>query len=62
MKKWNIVFNDALATFHLRLYGFQHMLDDHRHFFVLSEWHCAQTGYYIPYQLWEHWLEREIVQ
>ena len=29
MKEGNIVFNDAINTFYLRLYGFTHMVKDH---------------------------------
>ena len=28
-KKGNILFNDALNTFYLRLYGVRHMVEDH---------------------------------
>ena len=28
-KKGNVLFNDALNTFHLRLYGVRHMIEDH---------------------------------
>ena len=29
MKEGNVLFNDALNTFHLRLYGIRHMVKDH---------------------------------
>ena len=29
MKEGNVLFNDALNTFYLRLYGVRHMLKDH---------------------------------
>ena len=29
MKEGNILFNDALNTFHLQLYGVRHMVKDH---------------------------------
>ena len=29
MKEGNVLFNDALNTFHLRLYGVAHMVKDH---------------------------------
>ena len=29
MKEGNVLFNDALNTFYLRLYGFRHMVKDH---------------------------------
>ena len=28
-KEWNVLFNDALNTFYLRLYGVRHMVKDH---------------------------------
>ena len=28
-KEWNVLFNDALNTFYLRLYGVRHMVNDH---------------------------------
>ena len=28
-KEGNVLFNDALNTFYLRLYGFRHMVKDH---------------------------------
>ena len=27
--KWNVLFNDALSTFYLQLYGVGHMVEDH---------------------------------
>ena len=28
-REWNVLFNDALNTFYLRLYGVRHMVKDH---------------------------------
>ena len=30
-RKGNVLFNDALNTFYLRLYGVRHMVKDHSH-------------------------------
>ena len=38
-KEGNVLFNDALNTFYLRLYGVRHMVKD------LSETHCLHIGY-----------------
>ena len=44
----NVLFNDALNTFYLRLYGVRHMVKDHSD---------SEKGNPL-----EHWLEREIAQ
>ena len=31
MKEGDVLFNDALNTFYLRLYGVRHMVEDHSH-------------------------------
>ena len=38
-KEGNVLFNDALNTFNLRLYGVRHMVKDH------SETRCRHMGY-----------------
>ena len=53
-KKANILFNDALNTFYLRLYGFRHMVKDH------SDRIAHTTAFVTP--VMELWLEREIAQ
>ena len=39
-KEGNVLFNDALNTFHLRLYGITHMVKDHS-----EEARCRHMGY-----------------
>ena len=41
----NVLFNDALNTFYLRLYhGIRHMVEDHS---VREETHCCHMGYLV---------------
>ena len=72
----NVLFNDALNTFYLRLYGVRHMLKDHsdsekgnplpphrQGFFYMhhpSDRITHTTAFVTP--VMEHWLEREIAQ
>ena len=68
-KEGNVLFNDALNTFYLRLYGVRHMAKDysdnergnplppHGLLFPISN-KCL----YAPSNKQEHWLEREIAQ
>ena len=77
-KERNVLFNDALNTFYLRLYGVRHMVKDHSdsekgnplppHRLLLS---ISSKGSFIctiPHTtafvtpVVEHWLEREIAQ
>ena len=77
-KEGNVLFNDALNTFYLRLYGLRHMVEDHSesekgnlllpHGLLFS---INSKGYFIctiPHTtafvtpVVEHWLEREIAQ
>ena len=78
MKEGNVLFNDVLNTFYLRLYGVRHMVKDHS----ASERgnRCRLMGYsqgffYMHHPtdrmahnttlvtpVVEHWLEREIAQ
>ena len=39
----NVLFNDALNTFYLRLYGIRHMVKDH--LIVRKETRCRHIGY-----------------
>ena len=72
-KEGNVLFNDALNTFYLRLYGVSHMVEDHS---AREETRCCHMGYsfrlttrvllYASSHIQdntvvEHWLEREIV-
>ena len=44
----NVLFNDALNTFYLQLYGIRHMIEDHsdsKGSFICS---IPQTGKHIP--------------
>ena len=41
-KEGNVLFNDALNTFYLRLYGVGHMVEDHS---VREETRCRHMGY-----------------
>ena len=67
----NVLYNDALNTFYLRLYGVRHMVKDHSD----SEKGNQQGFFYMHHptdrithttafvtQVVEHWLEREIAQ
>ena len=71
----NILFNDALNTFYLRLYGIRHMVKDHsdseegnplppqQGFFYMhhpTDRTTHTTAFVTP--VVEHWLEREIAQ
>ena len=52
----NVLFNNTLNTFYLRLYGIRHMINDH---------YGRQKGNPLPPHVMPvvvHWLEREIVQ
>ena len=73
-KEGIVLFNDALNTFYLRLYGVRHMVKDHSdsergnllppHGLLFSSMHhptdriAHTTAYVTP--VVEHWLEREI--
>ena len=43
-KERNVLFNDALNTFYLRLYGVRHMVKDHSDI-VRKETRCRHIGY-----------------
>ena len=72
MKERNVLFNDALNTFYLRLYGVTHMVKDHsdsekgnplpphRLLIPIRDRIVHTTAFVIPVE--EHWLEREIAQ
>ena len=71
-KEGNGLFNDALNTFYLRLYGVRHMVKDHsdsergnplpphRLLFLINSTIPHTTAFVTP--VVEHWLEREIAQ
>ena len=69
-KEGNVLFNDALNTFSLRLYGVGHMVKDHSnsergnplppHGLHPTDRIAYTTAFVIP--VVEHWLEREIAQ
>ena len=64
-KEGNVLFNDALNTFYLRLYGVRHMVKDHSEqgFFYMhhpTDRIAHTTAFVTP--VVEHWLEREIAQ
>ena len=69
-KEGNVLFNDALNTFYLRLYGVRHMVKDHDS--EREETRCRHMGYsfrlaarvllYAPSHRQEDWLEQEIAQ
>ena len=72
-KERNVLFNDVLNTFYLRLYGVRHMVKDHSdsekgnpllpHRLLLSIVHYRithTTAFLTP--VVEDWLEREIAQ
>ena len=48
MKEGNVLFNDILNTFYLRLYGIRHMVKDHSD--------GERGNLLLP-----HWLEQEII-
>ena len=68
-KEGNVLFNDALNTLYLRLYGVGHMVKDHMGYsfrltaMVFYMHHptdrIAQTTAFVT-PVMEHWLEREI--
>ena len=71
-KKGNVLFNDALNTFYLWLYGVRHMVKDHSdsergnplppHGLLFP---ISSKDYFIciiPQTVMEHWLEQEIAQ
>ena len=66
-RKGNVLFNDALNTFYLRLYGIRHMVKDHsdsergnpQGFFYMThptDRITHTTAFVAP--VVEHWLER----
>ena len=60
----NVLFNHALSTFYLRLYGVGHMVKDHseRFFYMYHPTdRIAHTTTFVT-PVVEHWLEREIAQ
>ena len=69
----NVLFNDALNTFYLRLYGVRHMVKDHSDsekgnplphrllFSINSKDRIAHTTAFVT-PVMDHWLEREIAQ
>ena len=70
-KEGNVVFNDALNTFYLRLYGVGHMVEDHsdsergnplppQGLFFPTDWIAHTRAFVTP--VVEHWLERENAQ
>ena len=67
-RKGNVLFNDALNTFYLRLYGVGHMVKDHSGYslrltarvLLYAQSHRHTTAFITP--VVEHWLEREIAQ
>ena len=73
-RKGNVLFNDALNTFYLRLYGVKHMVKDHsdsngllfsidsKDFYMHhpTDRITHTTAFVTP--VVEHWLEREIAQ
>ena len=76
-KEGNVLFNDALNTFYLRLYGVRHMVKDHsdsekgnplsphRLHLSINMHHptdrITHTKAFVT-RVVEHWLEREIAQ
>ena len=77
-KEGNVLFNDALNTFYLRLYGVRHMVEDHSesergnplpsHGLLFPTSSKCSFRCIIPHTtafvtpVMEHWLEREIAQ
>ena len=71
MKEGNVLFNDALNTFYLRLYGVRHMVKDHSDsekvnplppHRLLSTINSKGSFICTIPPVVEHWLEREIAQ
>ena len=74
MEEGNILFNDTLNTFYLRLYGVRHMVKDHsdsekgnplyqQGFFYMHHPRQDNTNHGLCYTpVVEHWLEGEIAQ
>ena len=72
-KEGNVLFNDPLNTFYLRLYGVGHMVKDHSDsergspllphglLFQISTDRIAHTTSFVT-PVVEHWVEREITQ
>ena len=73
-KEGNVLFNDALNTFYLWLYGVRHIVKDHSYsekgnplppqgFFYIhhSRDRIAHTTVFVTSAM-EHWLEREILK
>ena len=72
MKEGNVLFNNTLNTFYLRLYGITHMVKDHsdsasgnplQGFFYMhhpTDRIAHTTAFVTP--VVEHWLERETAQ
>ena len=63
-KEWNVLFNDALNTFYVRLYGVRHMVNDQWYSErkpAATTWATDRitltTAFVTP--VVEHWLERE---
>ena len=56
----HVLFNDALNTFYLRLYGVRHMVKYHSDSERGNPLHIPLTAFGTP--VVEHWLEREIAQ
>ena len=74
-RKGNVLFNDALNTFYLQLYGVRHMVKDHSDsekgnplpphrllFSINSKGSFILTIPQTCTSIVEHWLEREIAQ
>ena len=66
-KEGNVLFNDALNTFYLWLYGVKHMVKDHsdseKGYFYMhhpKDRIAYTTAFVTP--VVEHWLKREIAQ
>ena len=61
-KEGNVLFNDALNTFYLWLYGVRHMVKNHMGYsFQLAARVILHTTAFVT-PVVEHWLEREIAQ
>ena len=65
-KEGNVLFNDALNTFYLRLYGIRHgkhgilLPISRKGSFICTDRITHTTAFVTP--VVEHWLEREIAQ
>ena len=67
----NVLFNDTLNTFYLRLYGVRHMVKDHSdnekgnpllpHRLLFPTDRISHTTAFVT-PVVEHWLEQEIAQ